>query len=89
MSAQSNSGSLEGTPSWLQQQQQRLSSASPAPLPHTLGAPLAPAKEGKVCLFYSQKFLVLDSRRALVEGSVCGVQISLQLLDRLGLRVTV
>lgn len=87
MSAQSNSGSLEGAPSWLQQQQ-RLSSASPAPLSLTHSAPLAPAKEGKVRLFYSHKFLVLDSRRTLVEGSVGGVKIRLQLLDRLGLRVT-
>ncbi|XP_039503205.1 serine/threonine-protein kinase tousled-like 1 isoform X4 [Pimephales promelas] len=68
MSAQSNSGSLEGTPSWLQQQQQRLSSASPAPLPHTLGAPLAPAKEGPMEELHS-----LDPRRQeLLEARFLG-----------------
>lgn len=67
MSAQSNSGSLEGTPSWLQQQQ-RLSSASPAPLPHTLGAPLAPAKEGAMEELHS-----LDPRRQeLLEARFLG-----------------
>ncbi|XP_056124947.1 serine/threonine-protein kinase tousled-like 1 isoform X6 [Rhinichthys klamathensis goyatoka] len=68
MSAQSNSGSLEGTPSWLQQQLQRLSSASPAPLPHTLGAPLAPAKEGPMEELHS-----LDPRRQeLLEARFLG-----------------
>ncbi|XP_077071263.1 serine/threonine-protein kinase tousled-like 1 isoform X4 [Siphateles boraxobius] len=67
MSAQSNSGSLEGTPSWLQQQQ-RLSSASPALLPHTHGAPLAPAKEGPMEELHS-----LDPRRQeLLEARFLG-----------------
>ncbi|XP_067299304.1 serine/threonine-protein kinase tousled-like 1 isoform X1 [Pseudorasbora parva] len=68
MSAQSNSGSLEGTPSWLQQQQQRLSTASPAPLSHTLSAPLAPAKEGAMEELHS-----LDPRRQeLLEARFLG-----------------
>ncbi|XP_057192220.1 serine/threonine-protein kinase tousled-like 1 isoform X1 [Triplophysa rosa] len=68
MSAQSNSGSLEGAPSWLQQQQQRHSSASPAPLSHTHGAPLAPAKEGAMEELHS-----LDPRRQeLLEARFLG-----------------
>ncbi|XP_048048733.1 serine/threonine-protein kinase tousled-like 1 isoform X6 [Megalobrama amblycephala] len=67
MSAQSNSGSLEGAPSWLQQQQ-RLSSASPAPLSLTHSAPLAPAKEGAMEELHS-----LDPRRQeLLEARFLG-----------------
>ncbi|XP_051761345.1 serine/threonine-protein kinase tousled-like 1 isoform X4 [Ctenopharyngodon idella] len=67
MSAQSNSGSLEGAPSWLQQQQ-RLSSASPAPLSLTHSALLAPAKEGAMEELHS-----LDPRRQeLLEARFLG-----------------